>query len=220
VDSGKKTGGLVPDALWLEFIQSGACTNNTQAKHFVDGIIPNDIFTRDVLMKHSYKSYRPVLKKLMLPDSYQKFIRAFKNFKQHTSKDFTTLKIDKRALRQLKKVRTNLGLDNEDDSYSAAIDWLSAPDVRREDDTNQALFDACNDNEYIEFGDEPDKFFYQQLECFMQRLPFKDQEFLGRLVEQSLINGWRAKAQTKGNKIEKLKAAVDEDHLYSLFPKR
>lgn len=208
------------DLIWLDYISLSAFDRRMVDSNFTSGLAPEYLVDRDRRKTHmsklTYKAATKELQSLMLPEAYKTLNGAFRAFKYKRNKSLATINIETDALGQLQRVRRELGLDDHDNSYSDVILWLTSPPVRREEDTLQALFNANNNDDLIEFGDNPTASTLRQLALFQSRLSLSDQQLLKKIVEHSFVNGWRAKKGTRSDATDRIEAQLQHDEIFNI----
>ena len=128
-------------SIWNEYIAIPSFQKRLVPENFIAAELPEELVNiearRDLMREHSYKSIRPLLKELMHPKAYQSLGTAYRSFQYKKLHDLVNISVDQRAFNQLKGVMSKLGLDDHDSSFSDAIDWLSAPNVKAEEYTKE-----------------------------------------------------------------------------------
>ncbi|WP_435277315.1 hypothetical protein ACMAZF_20415 (plasmid) [Psychrobium sp. nBUS_13] len=205
---------------WQDYITIPAFDKRMNPSNFVDNKAPAHLLDKDLrfdyLTKLTYKEASLELKSSMKPESYKSLNGAFRAFKYKKNKSLATINIEKPALEQLQRVQRNLGLNEYDSSFTDTILWLTSPPVRREEDTLQALFDANNECEFIEFGDRPTSSILRQLTLLQSRMSYGDQKLLQKIVEHTFINGWISKKGTRSDSPDKIKERLEHDEIFNV----
>lgn len=208
------------NSILIEYISLDSFEKRLISTNFIDGHVPIFLLKLDAriefMSNHTYKTARSTFKSTMIPSAYKSLGDGYRSFQYKKLNNLVNINIERSALESLKSVQRKLGLDEFDNSFSDTIHWLSAPSVRRELETEQALFDAHNECEYIQFGDEPTASILRQVDLLKARMGLSDQKLLEKIIEVSFVSGWKAKKNTRSDAPERIKPTLEKDPLFKV----
>lgn len=205
--------------LWNNYIQIPSFEKRLHAKNtFTNNEVPswlaNKDHRREFMASHSYKTARPILKPLFIDSAFKKLCLAYGAYQYKKLHNLATINIDQNALRQLNRVMSRLGLNENDSGFSDAIDWLTSPGVREEDYTSQVLLAANNGESGEVLGEKQGELFYRYVHLLRERMCHKDQILLKQIIDLAFFNGWFARGYTRSIAEDRIKKKLLDDPLY------
>lgn len=206
--------------LWNTYVKKPAFNKRLIPQNFINGVIPTWLSVTEEryekMQDLTFKNIRPEFKKIMTKPAYDALLSAFRTYKYKEVRDLVNVTINRTALVKLNFVTAKLGIDDNDDSISGAIDWLTSPDVRREDETSQALFNASNTDLSSNLSLELPETFLNKARSLRQRMCADDMKLLDEMLANTYANGWIAKKGTRSNDPSKIREELDKDALYKI----
>ena len=206
--------------LWNTYVKKTAFNKRLIPQNFIGGVIPTWLSVTEEryekMQDLTFKDIRPEFKKVMTKSAYEALLSAFRTYKYKEVRDLVNITINRRALVKLNIVTAKLGIDENDDSISGAIDWLTSPDVRREDETSQALFNASNTDRSSDLPRDQPETFLNKARSLRQRMCADDMKLLDEMLANTYANGWIAKKGIRSNEPSRIREQLDKDALYNI----